>query len=201
MNTNVPRLFTEGTTRFHVGQGGAATCWFLSAVSTICENRKLLKQDHAGWRLYVALTNRTTLAPVCGTYQQDHAGACMWDLPTGPRWRLYVGLTNRTTLAAVCGTYQQDHAGACMWDLPTGPRWRLYVGLTNRTTLAPMNTNVARLFTEGTTRFHVGQGGAATCWFLSAVSTICENRKLLKQNGFNERDCRIKTLIRDCLHY
>ena len=39
-----PALFTEGTTRFDIGQGSAGTCWFLSTVANIADNERILGQ-------------------------------------------------------------------------------------------------------------------------------------------------------------
>ncbi|PVD30370.1 hypothetical protein C0Q70_09635 [Pomacea canaliculata] len=39
-----PKLFTEGTTRFDIGQGSAGTCWFLSTVASLASEASLLKQ-------------------------------------------------------------------------------------------------------------------------------------------------------------
>ncbi|GFO40923.1 calpain-9 [Plakobranchus ocellatus] len=39
-----PVLFTDGTTRFDIGQGSAGTCWFLSTVANIADNEAMLKQ-------------------------------------------------------------------------------------------------------------------------------------------------------------
>ena len=39
-----PVLFSEGSTRFDIGQGGAGTCWFLSTVANISEHKELLNQ-------------------------------------------------------------------------------------------------------------------------------------------------------------
>ncbi|KAL8561164.1 hypothetical protein ACOMHN_054535 [Nucella lapillus] len=39
-----PKLFSEGTTRYDIGQGGAGTCWFLSTVANISEHPDQLKQ-------------------------------------------------------------------------------------------------------------------------------------------------------------
>ncbi|RUS78730.1 hypothetical protein EGW08_013517 [Elysia chlorotica] len=39
-----PALFTEGTTRFDIGQGSAGTCWFLSTVANFASNERMLRQ-------------------------------------------------------------------------------------------------------------------------------------------------------------
>ncbi|XP_064614141.1 LOW QUALITY PROTEIN: calpain-2 catalytic subunit-like [Liolophura sinensis] len=39
-----PVLFSEGTTRFDIGQGSAGTCWFLSLVASISERKDLMNQ-------------------------------------------------------------------------------------------------------------------------------------------------------------
>ncbi|XP_070210636.1 calpain-1 catalytic subunit-like isoform X2 [Littorina saxatilis] len=39
-----PKLFSDGTTRYDIGQGGAGTCWFLSTVANISEHKALLNQ-------------------------------------------------------------------------------------------------------------------------------------------------------------
>ncbi|GFS03948.1 calpain-9 [Elysia marginata] len=39
-----PTLFTEGTTRFDIGQGSAGTCWFLSTVANVADNERMLRQ-------------------------------------------------------------------------------------------------------------------------------------------------------------
>ncbi|XP_055899736.1 calpain-1 catalytic subunit-like [Biomphalaria glabrata] len=39
-----PKLFTDGSTRFDIGQGSAGTCWFLSIVADIADNKQMLKQ-------------------------------------------------------------------------------------------------------------------------------------------------------------
>ena len=41
------------------------------------------------------------------------------------------------------------------------------------------------LFSGGSTRFDIGQGGAGTCWFLSTVANISECKELLNQVGIN----------------
>ena len=41
------------------------------------------------------------------------------------------------------------------------------------------------LFSEGSTRFDIGQGGAGTCWFLSTVANISDRKELLNQVGIN----------------
>ncbi|ELU08109.1 hypothetical protein CAPTEDRAFT_90023 [Capitella teleta] len=39
-----PTLFSDGTTRFDVEQGGAGTCWFLSILSSLADNGEAIKQ-------------------------------------------------------------------------------------------------------------------------------------------------------------
>ncbi|KAK7100682.1 calpain-9-like isoform X2 [Littorina saxatilis] len=39
-----PQLFTDGTTRFDIGQGEAGTCWFLSMVASIAPHTRLVKE-------------------------------------------------------------------------------------------------------------------------------------------------------------
>ncbi|KAH9503245.1 hypothetical protein Btru_068552 [Bulinus truncatus] len=39
-----PKLFTDGSTRFDIGQGSAGTCWFLSIVADIADNKKMLER-------------------------------------------------------------------------------------------------------------------------------------------------------------
>ncbi|KAK7100685.1 calpain-9-like [Littorina saxatilis] len=39
-----PQLYTDGTTRFDIGQGGAGTCWFLSIVASIAKDDEILKE-------------------------------------------------------------------------------------------------------------------------------------------------------------
>ncbi|KAK6166904.1 hypothetical protein SNE40_023508 [Patella caerulea] len=39
-----PVLYSDGTTRFDIGQGSAGTCWFLSMVASVSEKTELLKR-------------------------------------------------------------------------------------------------------------------------------------------------------------
>ncbi|CAG5133760.1 unnamed protein product [Candidula unifasciata] len=39
-----PKLFTEGTTRFDIGQGTAGTCWFLAVLAEIADRKDLIKR-------------------------------------------------------------------------------------------------------------------------------------------------------------
>ncbi|CAL1547299.1 unnamed protein product [Lymnaea stagnalis] len=39
-----PSLFTDGATRFDIGQGSAGTCWFLSIVADIADKKNMLRQ-------------------------------------------------------------------------------------------------------------------------------------------------------------
>ena len=43
------------------------------------------------------------------------------------------------------------------------------------------------LFTDGTTRFDIGQGAAGTCWFLSILSALADREEFLKEVGINLR--------------
>ncbi|XP_005089461.1 calpain-2 catalytic subunit [Aplysia californica] len=39
-----PKLFSDGATRFDIGQGSAGTCWFLSTVANIAGNKSMIDQ-------------------------------------------------------------------------------------------------------------------------------------------------------------
>ena len=39
-----PVLFSEGTTRFDIGQGELGTCWFLAMVANIADKPRLLRR-------------------------------------------------------------------------------------------------------------------------------------------------------------
>ncbi|XP_070196507.1 calpain-like [Littorina saxatilis] len=43
-----PQLFTDGTTRFDIGQGEAGTCWLLSMVASIAPHARLLQEVRKG---------------------------------------------------------------------------------------------------------------------------------------------------------
>jgi hypothetical protein len=41
-----PVLFSEGTTRFDIGQGELGTCWFLAMVANIADKPRLLRANN-----------------------------------------------------------------------------------------------------------------------------------------------------------
>ena len=47
------------------------------------------------------------------------------------------------------------------------------------------------LFSDGTTRFDIGQGSAGTCWFLSMVAGVADRPELFHRVG----TCNIEIII------
>ena len=41
------------------------------------------------------------------------------------------------------------------------------------------------LFSEGTTRFDIGQGSAGTCWFLSVLASLADKPGIISQVGYH----------------
>ena len=39
-----PCLFSDGTARFDVGQGGVGDCWFMSILASVADNKDIMKE-------------------------------------------------------------------------------------------------------------------------------------------------------------
>ncbi|XP_076095147.1 uncharacterized protein LOC143065457 isoform X1 [Mytilus galloprovincialis] len=90
-----PALFTDGTTRFDIGQGRVGTCWFLSMVANIADKPRLLERVVPA-RDYKIGTNDYDGVFHCRFWRFGHWSEIYIDdkLPTSGRGGLYGAHSN-----------------------------------------------------------------------------------------------------------